>query len=161
MHKLLTTGLACLFLVTASGTAADKPKLQDLLKGLKSKDAEVRSKSAADLGALKGAEQKPAAAALVRAVKDEEGLVRLAAVKALAKLKPEPKLVVTPLAEALKDVESQVVIAAAQELGRIGAPAKDAADELKEASKSNDKRVARAAKAALEKVTADPKKPGK
>jgi HEAT repeat protein len=155
--------------------SADVPKLEDIpkiIEQLKDKDAGVRTKAATAIGArgqLRARDVKDAVAPLANMVrKDDDVAARRAAGSALAKMDPDPKLVLESLIEALKnDKDLQVRTSCATALGALGAEAKDAVstlqevrDEFKGAGKKEKEKqaLAKAAAGALAAITGSKKK---
>ena len=86
---------------------------------------------------------------LMRALKDPDAKVRLAAANTLGERGPAAALAAKPLGEALKDPDAKVRLAAAKALGRIGPTAHPAYPALVHALGDDDEAVRKAARASL------------
>jgi HEAT repeat protein len=117
--KCLVLGVACC--VAGAAQAADVTKL---LADLKDKDSDVRRAAAKGLAEM-GPDAKPAAAALIAALKNDKDLfVRRFAAQALGDIGADSKTAVPALASVLKeDDKKELVEAAVTSLGKMGAPA--------------------------------------
>jgi HEAT repeat protein len=109
----------------------------------------VQAQGAFGLG-RHGAEARPAAPALVRALKSPDALVRQQAAVALGQVGAEEA--VPALAEALRDAEWSVRRQAAVALGQIGPPARSAEAGLRKCERDPNTVVRKAAREALGKI---------
>ncbi len=101
-----------------------------------------------DLGPM----AKPAIPALIRALKDDDGVVSFYAADLLAEIGGGNEAVVAALAEELKDKDAEVRRNAALFLARVGGGSKVAAAALTKALKDNDGNVRQAAAIGLFKI---------
>ncbi|HKI37754.1 MAG TPA: HEAT repeat domain-containing protein [Gemmataceae bacterium] len=115
----LVLGVACC--VAAAAQAADVTKL---VADLKSNDSDVRRAAAKGLAEM-GPDAKPAAPALITALKNDKDLfVRRFAAQALGEVEADPKTAVPALSAVLKEEDKkELVEAAVTSLGKMGQPA--------------------------------------
>jgi HEAT repeat protein len=113
------TTLVCLAL---SARAAD---VSQLLKQLKSTDADNRRSAAKALGQL-GADSKAAVPALTAALKDRDVFVRRFAAQSLGAIGTEARSAIPALKQSLNDPRMEVQTAAADALGKMGVGGIDA-----------------------------------
>ena len=123
-----------------------------LMRGLRHGQARVRRGSALVLGKIRSA-ARPATAALLAALGDENPMVRGAAAEALCEIDPDSLAGVATLIELLERPEQTIRARAAVSLGRLGPRAGAAAGALAVALGDTD-RVAAAAAFALGKIQA-------
>jgi HEAT repeat protein len=128
--------------------------LEVVQTALQSADAEaLRAAAARCLGEL-GPAAKEAGPALTRALRDESGSVRLAAVLALGRVGGHAEEVVAALAELVQEWgDREVRWQAAAALGRMGVAAKEAAPALRSAKTDADPLLRQVAGDALRKIT--------
>jgi HEAT repeat protein len=124
-----------------------KQRIQRLISQLTVPDVNDRIYAAQELGEI-GSAAKYAVPSLIKALKDENEVVRICAAEALRRI-GELKAQVSTLIELLKGSNKYVCSAAAETLGKLGRAAKKAVPELREALKDNDEKVRRAAAKAL------------
>lgn len=137
--KTLRFAVIGLFAMTlAIPVLADLPKASDippLVKQLTSgANPKMRAQAAAELGhigTVKASLVKDAVPALLKAAKDKDTTVRIAALKALGEVNADANDAVPLLIEGLKDSNDQVKTAAAQGLMYLGGEAQDALKDLK------------------------------
>ena len=143
-----------LALVLLAGCGRGKPPYEgknvaELERMLDDPNPAVQVQGAFGLG-RHGAEARPAAPALLRALKSPDALVRQQAAVALGQVGAEEA--VPALAEALRDPEWAVRRQAAVALGAIGKDAKPAEPALRKLESDPNKLVRDAAKQAREKI---------
>ena len=124
-----------------------KQRIQRLLSQLTVPDVNDRIYAAQELGEI-GSAAKDAVPSLIKALKDEDEVVRICAAEALRRI-GELKAQVSTLIELLKGTNKYVCALAAETLGKIGRAAKKAVPELREVLKDKEEKVRRAAANAL------------
>lgn len=87
-----------------------------------SRQRDVREFAATALGKI-GADAVEAVPALIKALENEDGWVRLAVVRALGNIGPVAKDAVPPLLNVVREGEAGMMCEASESLGKIGAPA--------------------------------------
>jgi HEAT repeat protein len=127
------------------------PAVGDLCRALRDPIAEVRKQAACALANL-GSDAVPD---LQKQLHEEDALLRLTAVEALALQGADAEDAVPDLAKLLKDEEPALRFAAATALAAVGPAAKEAVPQLLEAIKDNRVEVQQAAFQALMHVNAD------
>ena len=125
------------------------PAVPALIKALDAKDAATRRGAAMALGKI-GPRAKPAALPLAALAKDEDTLVRIEAVTALARI--DPAAGAPHAARLLTDRDYAVRHAAAKALGECGPAAKPALSALETAPRAERQEVRRAAFDALGRI---------
>lgn len=152
-------GILGLFLLvnTVPATDVKKEDVPRLLKDLKSTVPATRARAArdlADLGAITASVVKDAIPTLLDMAKhDKDENARLAAVRSLGMIDPDPKEALPVLKDALKDKSDKVKIAAMEALGQLGTNAKEAAPLLRDLAKDKEKKnLSRAAGMALKRI---------
>jgi HEAT repeat protein len=121
----------------------------ELERMLEGPDPAAQVQGAFGLGRL-GAAARPAAPALMRALKSPDALVRQQAAGALGQVGAEEA--VPALAEALRDAEWSVRRQAAVALGQLGSPARAAEAALRKCERDPNALVRKAAREALGKT---------
>ncbi len=124
-----------------------KQRIQRLISQLTVPDVNDRIYAAQELGEI-GSAAKDAVPSLIKALKDEDEVVRICAAEALRRI-GELKAQVSTLIELLKGSNKYVCSLAAETLGKLGRAAKKAVPELREALKDKDEKVRRVAAKAL------------
>lgn len=138
----------------ATQNLVDNPDsaIEALVKGLASKDVQVRFRSVSTLAQM-GERAAKAMPALVETLRDRDVGVRWESALALGRMKANAKDAVRPLTEALEDPAYQVRMMAAEALGEIGSSASSALEALKIAEKDSRAEVVDAARIAIRKIT--------
>lgn len=156
---LALLGMLGLFLLanTVPATDVKKEDVPRLMKDLKSTVPTTRARAArdlGDLGAITASAVKDAVPALLEMAKsDKDESARMAAVRALGMVDPDPKDAVPVLKGALKDKSDKVKIAAMESLGQLGSNAREAAPVLRDLAKDKEKKnLSRAAGMALKRI---------
>ncbi|MFN5290671.1 MAG: HEAT repeat domain-containing protein, partial [Planctomycetia bacterium] len=138
----------------AAQNLVDNPDsaIEALVKGLASKDVQVRFRSVSNLAQM-GERAAKAMPALVETLRDRDVGVRWESALALGRMKAKAKEAVQPLTEALEDPAYQVRMMAAEALGEIGSEASGALEALKIAQKDSRAEVVDAARIAIRKIS--------